>query len=292
LTDAVPARDPWTILRVLTWTADRFTRAGFGSSRLDAELLLGHALGVERIQLYTQHDKPLGAVELEAIRALVRRRLAREPVAYLTGKKEFWSLELQVSAAVLIPRPETELLVEIALRLARRSSATTIVDVGTGSGAIALALAKELPAVTVLGLDRSLEALEVARGNGARLGLPLALREGDLLDALPDDLVPDLIVANLPYIARGELASLAPEIREWEPRLALDGGEDGLDAIRRLIPEAALRLRPGGALALEHGSGQAPAVRELLEAAGFVDVCVERDLAGLERVTWGTRPPS
>lgn len=276
---------------MLTWTAERFARAGLASPRLDAELLLGHALGVERIQLYTQHDKPLGVEELARIRELVRRRLTREPVAYLTGTKEFWSLELAVSPAVLIPRPETELLVEVALRLARQTAAPTIVDVGTGSGAIALALAKELPAATVVGLDRSREALEVARGNAARLGLAVELLESDLLAALPGDVEPDLIVANLPYIASGELGSLAPEIREHEPWLALDGGSDGLALVGRLIPGAARRLRPGGALLLEHGSAQATAIRGLLEAAGFVDARIERDLAGLERASSGKRPP-
>ena len=286
-----PQSQTWTILGVLNWTAERFARAGFASPRLDAELILGHALELERIQLYAQHDKPLAATELERIRALVRRRLAREPVAYLTGVREFWSLELAVSPAVLVPRPETELLVEVALRLARELDARMIVDVGTGSGAVALALARELPGVSVVGLDRSLEALEVARANAGRHGLAAAFHEGDLLAALPAELVPQLVVANLPYIARDELEALAPEIREWEPRLALDGGLDGLDLIRRLVREAAGRLSRGGALALEHGSTQAGPVRELLRAAGFADLGVERDLAGHERVAWGRLGP-
>lgn len=282
--------DDWTILKVLSWTAERFAKENLATPRLDAEILLAHALCVDRVRLYLDFDKPLEPSELSVYRGCVQRRLAREPVAYITGQREFWSLAVGVSPAVLIPRPDTELLVEQGLALARAmGEAPTVVDVGTGSGAIALALARELPGARVVATDVDPAALEVAARNAGAHALQIALCAGDLLDALDPGLAPDLVVANLPYIASEELAGLEPEITRYEPRLALDGGPDGLDLIRRLIPQAAACLRPDGALALEVGWRQAAQVQQLLEQQGFSRLHVHRDLAGLERVITARR---
>jgi release factor glutamine methyltransferase len=317
---SAPRTAPWTILELLKWTTARFTDRGLSSPRLDAELLVAHTLGLARIQLYAQFDRPLGPDELGQLRELVRRRQAGEPVAYISGRKEFWSLDLSVDQRVLIPRPETELAVEEALtfvpapaRPARAAAATAdadadadadttstatpaatpvvatppepvfLCDVGTGSGAIALALKKERPAATVIAIDLSPDALTVARANAERLGLAVDFRQGDLLAVLDPGQPLDVLVANLPYVPRGEIAGLSPEVRH-EPALALDGGTDGLDLLRRIITGAPALLATGGALILEVGAGQAPAVAELCAAAGLVDVVVRRDLAGIERV--------
>jgi len=283
----------WTILKVLTWTSERFARARIGSPRLDAELLLAHLLRVDRVRLYMDFDKPLCAGELGRYRQLVQRRLAREPVAYIVGEREFWSLPLFVDRAAIVPRPETELLVELALELSRAIAAVplTVVDVGTGCGAIAVALKRELPDARVIGTDIGEAALELARRNATRHGVAIDLYAGDLLEALPDHTQPNLVVGNLPYVASAELETLEPELRAWEPRVGLDGGVDGLVLVRRLVEQAALRLAAGGALALEIGWRHGPAVRSLLEAHGFLAVEVRRDLAGLDRVVSGRRSP-
>lgn len=286
--------ETWTVLRVLTWTVARFGQEGLSSPRLDAELLLSHCLGVERVRLYMDHEKPLRPEELARYRELVRRRLQREPVAYITGTREFWSLPLAVSDRVLVPRPETETLVEQALRIVGELEldAPLVVDVGTGSGAVALALASELPRARVLALDVDPGALEVAAENARRLELELTLLQGDLLDALPEGAGPlDLVVANLPYVASGEIDGLQPEVARWEPRRALDGGPEGLDALRRLLPQAAARLGAGRGLALEIGAEQGVAVTRLCSEHGFEGVRVVQDLAGLDRVVCALRPP-
>jgi release factor glutamine methyltransferase len=279
----------WTTLKVLNWTAGRFAERSLGSPRLDAEVLLGHALKLSRVQLYTGHDKPLGPDELTAFRDLVRRRLAGEPVAYLVGEQEFWSLALKVDPRVLIPRRDTETLVEVGLAAARTVAGPLVADVCTGSGAVALALAHELPDARVVGSDLSPGALAVARENVARhgLGARVALVVADLLEPLAGPF--DLILSNPPYVPSAEIATLTAEVRR-EPRAALDGGPDGLALIRRLVPQAAARLRRGGVLALEHACDQGPRVAALLGAAGLVDVTTVRDLAGLDRVTRGTLP--
>lgn len=282
----------WTTLRVLTWTAERFARAGLGAPRLDAEVLLADVLSTERIQLYAQHDKPLAPEELERYRQVVRRRLAREPVAYITGRREFWSLTLEVDRRVLIPRPETELLVELALKRAAALERPRLLDVGTGSGALAIALARELQRATVWATEASAGALTVARRNVERHAAAVTLLEGDLLAPLPAELTLDLIVSNPPYVASGDLLGLEPEVRDFEPRAALDGGPDGLEVVRRLVPQAAARLVPGGWLALEIGCRQAALVRRLLEEHGFEEVRAHKDLAGLDRVVEGRRPLS
>ena len=279
----------WTILEVLQWTTARFQERGMGSPRLDAELLAAHAFGLSRVQLYTQFDRPLLPPELAALRELVKRRQAGEPVAYLTGRKEFWSLDLAVDKRVLIPRPDTETTVEEALeRLKERTAEEPprLADVGTGSGAIALALAKNHPQALVFACDVSPDALAVARANAERLGLAVTFLEGNLAEPLRALGRFDLIVANLPYVRAGDIPGLAPEVRS-EPWLALDGGEDGLHLVRTLVAMAPEVLAPGGALVLEIGEGQAAATAELCRAAGLNDVRVRADLGGIDRVVSG-----
>ena len=289
---AAPRTAPWTILEVLNWTTTRFAERSLPSPRLDAELLAAHAFGLARIQLYAQFDRPLSADELARFRELVKRRQAGEPVAYIVCRKEFWSLDLAVDQRVLIPRPDTETAVEAALALLPADAPARVCDVGTGSGAIALAIRKERPQATVVAIDLSAEALAVAEDNAQRLGLSVEFRQGDLLAPLAAEptLDPfDVIVANLPYVPRADLPGLAPEVQA-EPLLALDGGVDGLNLIRRLAAAAGAHLRPGGALVLEIGAGQAAATGKICEQAGLGGVIMRRDLAGIERVVVAHRP--
>jgi release factor glutamine methyltransferase len=296
--DAPPRAEPaatWTILDVLKWTSTRFAERGLPSPRLDAELLAGHAFGLERVALYTQFDRPLSAAELARFRELVKRRQAGEPVAYLTGRKHFWNLELEVDRRVLVPRPDTETAVEAALDFCRSGAAAgesppalRLADIGTGSGAIALVLKKELPHAEVLAVDSSADALEVARSNAERLGLAVTFLQGDLLEPLAGLAPLDLIVANLPYVPSGDIAQLAPEVRS-EPLAALDGGEDGLMLVRRLVGGAGSVLGPGGGLVLEVGMDQGEAVAELVRQGGLAEVDLRRDLAGVWRVVVGRR---
>lgn len=374
---AVDDPESWTIGRVLRWTQARFTARGLLSPRLDAELLLAHGLGRPRVALYTHFDQPLQKDELARYRAAILQRLSGMPVAYLIGEKEFYGLTLRVTQDVLIPRPETELLVEKVLeRLAPATNepsadtradgptqdsvatadleeapdsqspaqrgvdlhvqydsapdsddpapvsqpasdanaATTgarpdqgatdegvamsgplVVEVGTGSGAVALAIKHSQPGARVVALDRSPQALAVAQANAQQLGLSVEFLESDLLAQLPGahpTIAPgqiDAIAANLPYIPHDEIASLSPEVRS-EPHLALDGGADGLDLVRRLIHDATPWLRPGGMLALEIGHGQHVAVENALRGAGYVQVASHPDLAGIQRVVTGDRP--
>jgi release factor glutamine methyltransferase len=284
------AAPTWTILGVLNWTVGRFAERGLATPRLDAEVLLAHVLGLDRVGLYTRFDQPLERAELEAFRELIRRRTRGEPCAYLTGRKEFWSLSFAVDARVLVPRPETELLVEAALALTTGAPAGVLADLGTGSGAIACALKHERPDWRVLATDVSPDALAVASANVAALGLAVELLEGDLIAPLLPYAPLDLLVSNPPYIGAAELATLGPEVREHEPRRALSPGADGLAILKRLVAAAPPLLRPGAALALEIGSGQGAAVRDLLAAAGFVAITVRPDYAGHDRVAWGRRP--
>jgi release factor glutamine methyltransferase len=269
----------------LSAAADALRAAGVEDPRLDAEVLLAEAMGVERAALLA------GPLELPPPAArrfgeMVRRRLRREPVAYILGRRGFRRIELAVDPRVLVPRPETELLVELALERRPRS----VLDVGTGSGAIALAVAEELPGCAVTATDTSAAALAVARGSAERLGLAERVRfvEGTLP---PAELVPeggfDLLLANLPYVAERDWPGLQPEVRDWEPREALLAGPDGLDAYRVLLePTTGL---PAAALALEVGEGQAGAVAGLARAVGFGEIEVRRDLAGIERLVIASR---
>jgi release factor glutamine methyltransferase len=293
-----PSPGRWTVLDVLRWTTSRFAQRNLASPRLDAEILTARALGISRVQLYVQFDRPLETAELAAIRELVKRRQGGESVAYITGSKEFFGLELAVDARVLVPRPDTETLVDEALaRLPAAAgdgtmAAARIADVGTGSGAVAIAIAKSAakrhPALEVFASDLSPGALEIARANAERHGLAVTFVEGDL-DAPLRALAPfDLIVANLPYVASAEIDGLAAEVRA-EPRLALDGGDDGLALVRRLIAAAPELLRAGGALALEIGAGQAEATAALMTAARFTDLRLRRDLGEIDRVVSGVK---
>jgi len=278
--------------------------SGSRSPRLDAELLLATALGVGRAELFRAPERVLTIIEERRFDGYLVRRQAREPVAYIRGRRAFRGIELEVTPAVLIPRPETETLVDVALEALAAVPAggdaasgaaapglyePVTLDVGTGSGCIALALAAENPFVRLVATDVSEAAVEVARRNAARLGLDgrVDIRVGDLLD----DLLPrerfDLIVSNPPYIPDAEYRTLEANVRDYEPRLALHGGDDGLDVERRLIPAAAARLRSGGLLAVEVGAGQAAAVRALFAAAGAFEAAQERaDLAGIARVVF------
>jgi len=288
--------ETWTILKVLQWTTGYFSRKGIDQPRANAEVLLAHALGLERIQLYLRHDQPLSPVELARYRQLVQRRAAREPTQYITGKQEFWSLELDVTPAVLIPRPETEVLVEAALEVLGSESAR-VLDLGTGSGAIAIAIAHECPNVQVVATDRSPEALAVAMRNVRKHGFKdrIALAAVAYFDAFTSLFPPfDLIVSNPPYIGENEFSDLAPEVSRFEPSTALlGGGAKGLDAIRRILMDTPDFLKPGGTLLLEIGQGQAdllePELRRIMRAdAGGGMQDAECDLPKPEpnRITW------
>jgi release factor glutamine methyltransferase len=257
---------------------------------LDAEVLLAHVLGRDRSWLYAWGERRLEPMHQVRFDELVRQRARGVPIAHLTGTREFWSLPLAVTPDTLIPRPDTELLVEWALQCVPVGAGARVLDLGTGSGAVALALASELPRAEVIASDRSLAALRVAASNARRLGLPqVGLLCGDWLAPLDARPSFDLIVSNPPYVAaadphlgRGDVAH--------EPRAALAAGPTGLDALRTIIAGALTRLQPGGFLLLEHGAAQAAAVRALLRAAGYTAVATRRDLAGRERASGGRRP--
>jgi release factor glutamine methyltransferase len=272
---------------------DALRAAGVEDPRLDAEVLLAEATGWERARLAAEPEAGVPAGAGRRFGEMVRRRLRREPVAYILGRRGFRRIELAVDRRALIPRPETELLVEVALE----REPATVLDVGTGSGAVALAIADELPACEVTATDTSAAALEVARANAERLGL--AGRARFLGGSVPEGEAFDLIVANLPYVAAPDWQSLQPEITQWEPREALLAGPDGLDAIRALLAPNRGRSSSryaertttavGGAIVLEVGEGQAAAVGDLLRSAGFASIEARRDLAGIERVVLGER---
>jgi release factor glutamine methyltransferase len=273
----------WTPVDLVRWTTRYFAEHGVASPRLDAELLLAHVLGVERIGLYTAFDRPVEPRERERFRELVRERAQkRRPVAYLTGVREFWSRPFRVDDSVLIPRPDTETLVREAIARAPRR----VLEVGVGSGAVCGALALELPESTFVGTDLSDPALEIARQNLEALGV------ADRCELLCVDLVSggdyDALVSNPPYVPTGELAGLEPEVQH-EPREALDGGADGLDVIRRLVSAAPQVLRPGGWLLLEIGAGQGADVVALMQAEGLAEIELRPDFAGIERVAVARR---
>jgi release factor glutamine methyltransferase len=274
-----------TLAEVLRRSTGYLEQHGSPTPRLDAELLLAHGLGLSRIELYTQYERPLDDDELAACRELVRRRGLREPVAYVIGSWGFHGLDLAVDARVLVPRPETELLVDRCLELLEGVERPRVLDVGTGSGAIALSLKSERPDAEVVACDISQDALDVAAANAARLDLDVELHLSDLLAQVPGDGF-RLVVSNPPYVSEREMADLEPEVAEHEPRLATVAGPDGLEVYRRLLPEAAGRLVDGGSLALECGIGQAPALVAELAAAGYGQAGIDPDLAGIERVVW------
>jgi len=279
--------DTWTIQRILDWTQQFFRDKELDSPRLDAEVMLAAALGVNRVYLYTHYDKPLSSDERETYRGWVKRRVAREPVAQILGRKEFFSREFTISGEVMAPRPETEHLVDAVLEWVRAHEIRSprILDVGTGSGAIAVTLAAELPEATVVATDVSEAALVVATRNLERyqLGGRVELVHGDLF--APVEGTFDVIASNPPYIDSGTRAQLAPEVRDWEPEVALFADDAGLAVIRRLCAGAPAHLAQPGLLAFELGFDQGEAARELLASSGsWTQVELRQDLQGLDRL--------
>jgi release factor glutamine methyltransferase len=278
----------WTIAAVLKWATDDFRTRGIESPRLDADVLLAHAIGTTRTQLVIDMQKPLAEAELARFRDLVKRRRMREPVAYLVGQREFYGRTFRVDARVLVPRPDTETLVEVALSRTRATSMSARgLDVCTGSGCVAITLARERPTIRVIGADISPGAIAVAEENALRLG---AYGASFVVCDLYGDLGAfDWITANPPYIATSEVAALAPDIARFEPRLALDGGPDGFEIVRRIVVSARAHLRVGGVLAVEVGLGQADRAAAMLHEAGFSAIERARDYARIERVVSGVR---
>lgn len=290
------SEEPWTVRRLAEWATQDFRARGIETPRLDAEVLLSDVLQLTRTQLFLDADRELSEAELGKLRGLIKRRRGHEPLAYLRGRREFYGHDFLVDKRVLVPRPDTETLVDVALRrTAERPLGTRVLDLCTGSGAIAISFAKERRTARVLGTDISNDALAVARENAQKLGAyNVGFIYADLFDGVAAVLsrakMParfELITSNPPYIPSAEIATLMADVREHEPHLALDGGDDGLDLVRRIVQDAPNWLVCGGALAMEIGAGQAPAVAALLTARGFRDVLSERDLARIERVVHG-----
>lgn len=283
-----PSAGPWTVLKTLQWTTGFFKKHGLENPRSDAEILLAHTLDCARIDLYLNHDQPLQDRELGRFKQLIQRRSRREPVAYITGIKEFWSLDFKVTPDVLIPRPETEGLVEAALQIWEGKETIRVLELGTGTGIISVALAHERPDWVFLATDVSAAAVEVARCN-ARNHLPenrIVFMVSHWFEAIGEHAgFFDCIVSNPPYICREELESLQPDIRGYEPVLALDGGAEGLDSITHIIDKAPDYLNPGGVLLLEIGYNQGAAVEKLGRRRGcYDDIAVAKDYGGHDRV--------
>jgi release factor glutamine methyltransferase len=281
----------WTVVELIGWTAEYLGGKNVHNARLNAELLLAGVLGLKRLDLYLQFDRPLRPEELAEFKERLRRRAKREPLQYIDGTAAFRDLVLRVDPRVLIPRPETEVLVQEVLDWARPRNDLVAVDVGTGSGAIALALATEGPFSRIVATDAQADALAAARENHAHAapGAPVEFRLGDLLAPVRGEAF-DVVVSNPPYVGSEEAASLDPEVRDWEPATALFAGVGGLDVIRRLVPQAAEALKPGGLLALEIGAAQGAAVRGIIEETNaFGAPRVRPDLAGRDRFVLAER---
>ncbi len=288
--EARTTSEPWTVLRLLGWATNDFRKRAFPSPRLDAELLLTKVLGIDRVRLVIESERRLDEGELALYRSLIQRRRVGEPVAYILGRREFYGIPFVVDRRALVPRPDTETLVEVALERTRaRSMYGRALDLCTGSGCVAVAFARARPTWRVTATDVSAEALGLAWENVQRQGVTSSVRvvEGNLFAPLGAERF-ELITANPPYIPRGEIGELAPDIRDFEPRVALDGGTDGLDVVRAVVAGAGAHLEPGGVLALEVGHDQAGRVAELLERAGFSELERRRDYGDCERVLSAT----
>jgi release factor glutamine methyltransferase len=281
----------WTVLKVLRWTTDYLSEKGIDSPRLDAELLIGDALKKDRVGLYLCYDQPLQAEELAQIRQLVARRAKREPLQYILGHTEFWSLPFAVKPGVLIPRGDTEILVEEALRLLDgHADGARILDVGTGSGAIAVALAHSCPTLQVEAVDLQAEALEQAQANAVRNGVEPRVRFRQQDMAVLTGGPYQLVVSNPPYIREDEMAGLMPEVRDHEPAVALQAGHDGLDCYRLLCRQALALLQPAGWLVVEVGAGQAETVVQLMQQHGLQNTFCRNDYNDIARVVGGQAP--
>lgn len=278
-----------TLVSLWTDVRRRLEAAGIDTPVFDARLLLEAGAGVSRLDIVTDPRRAISAEQVAAVDALTRRREAREPVAHIIGRRHFWTLDLEVSPDVLIPRPETELLVEAALKVLDPNQAASVLDLGTGSGAILLAVLHERPLASGIGVDVSEAALAVAVSNAKALNLAdrSEFLQSSWAEAITESF--DLVLSNPPYIATAEIAGLAPEVARFEPHLALDGGADGLDAYRVIIDALPRLLKPGGVFAFEVGHTQAEAVTALAEAQGFSVEPARRDLAGIPRVVQGRR---
>ena len=277
----------WTVLSLIEWSRDYLVERDFDEARLHAELMLAHVLNVSRLQLYLQFDRPLVPEELASYRALFKRRLTHEPLQYILGETAFMGITIHVGPGVLIPRPETELLVELALESIRGilKPQLRVLDVGIGSGNIALAIAHHATNVHVTGVDVSEAAVAQSRSNATRLGINrVDVLHADVFDTGVVHDRFDLVVANPPYISREEYESLMPEVRLFEPRQALTDEQDGYGFLHRLAPRAAELLQPGGLFLCEIGYGQEAGAREIVVNAGFRDVSVHPDFAGIPRV--------
>lgn len=290
-TQTMTSDEPWTVRRILDWTVQYLKERGSTTPRLDAEILLATARGCPRIRLYTDFDQPLTEQQRTTMRGLVKRRGAAEPVAYLVGHREFFSLDFLVQPGVFIPRPDTEVLVMAALDALQGREAPRVLDLCTGTGCVPIAIARNSPSARLTAVELSQTALETARSNIEKHGLTqrIELLQGDLFAPLPEGAAFDIITSNPPYVQHDEIARLAADIRDHEPRMALDGGADGLDVIRQLVKQSPDYLIPGGWLMFELSPEQAPAAVEFMEERGFHEVAVKNDLAGLARVVLGRR---
>ncbi|MCJ7546838.1 MAG: peptide chain release factor N(5)-glutamine methyltransferase [Deltaproteobacteria bacterium] len=279
------AQERWTVQRVIQWTTEHFQKKGLDNPRLEAEVLLAYLLEMDRMGLYLNYDRPLKEEERTAYREMIQRRLAKEPLAYIVGSKEFWSLCFAVNPECLIPRPETEHLVEEAVRIGKGlKPPLRVLEIGQGCGAVAIALATELGEAQIVAIDISAGACSLAQANAERHGVTGRIRfvVGDLFPRGEGPF--GLICSNPPYIPTAEIPALAPEVRDYEPLTSLDGGEDGLRFFRRIAQGASALLVAGGWLLLEMGQGQAPQVAAILQEQGFAQIDLIPDLAGVKRV--------
>lgn len=286
----------WSIGDILKWTSDYFQQKGVDSPRLTAELLLSKVLGISRLDLYLAFDKPLNNEERATYRALVKRRALREPLAYITGEKAFWTLDLKVSPSVLIPRPDTELMIELVIDAVKKEFGhdreLLFADLGTGSGAIALSILSEIKKSSAVAVDISFGALEIAFSNAVsnKLDGRVGFINANWFDVFSKCFVFDFIVSNPPYIKNSVISGLEPEVKLHEPISALDGGEDGLDCVRCIVSVAPLFLKDGGFMAIEIGFDQGEEVRELIISDGrFTDVRILKDYGGNDRIAYAKK---